>query len=360
MQRKVKLYHYQLPLDCAMIVRGQSVKVREGWIIELHDEMNNKIGRGEIAPLPGFSHETVGQAKQQLEFVIKRWLEQDYIDLTTCFPSVAFGFSTALLELDNGLPKTTGCDNHHYHVDSALLLAADHRLIASKQTQLTTARLCKLKIAANPSVQGACHDGDIARQLLQQYPQLRLRLDANQRWSLVSALAFAHQLPIALRSRIDFIEEPCVTPSECLQFSHETGIAIAWDESLRDADKKKPKLGASELISNSVSDSAASVSYIVIKPMLTGSIAYCRELIYHAQQQGLMVVISSSLESSFGLVQLADIAAWLTPNVIPGLDTIGVFKHQIVTPWPECNLPLFALSELPYHQYINSRNCHDK
>jgi len=37
MPRKVKLYHYQLPLDCAMILRGQSVSVREGWVVELHE-----------------------------------------------------------------------------------------------------------------------------------------------------------------------------------------------------------------------------------------------------------------------------------------------------------------------------------
>jgi len=42
MPRKAKLYHYQLPLDCAMILRGQSIRVREGWLLELEERVNCK------------------------------------------------------------------------------------------------------------------------------------------------------------------------------------------------------------------------------------------------------------------------------------------------------------------------------
>ncbi len=34
----------------------------------------------------------------------------------------------------------------------------------------------------------------------------------------------------------NFLEEPCKTPAESLQFAEETGIAIAWDETVRDAE----------------------------------------------------------------------------------------------------------------------------
>jgi len=349
MPRKVKLYHYQLPLDCAMILRGQSISVREGWLLELqesaelqdnveHVQCNstqiNKIGRGEIAPLPGFSDETAAQAKQQLDSVIKIWLAQGDVDLSACSPSVAFGFSMALLELDSGLPQMTLDDGNQNYAGSALLLPADLRLIKTKHSQLATTSLCKLKIASQPTVAAARHDGEIARLLLQQYPQLRLRLDANQRWDLNCALAFANPLPTRLRQRIDFIEEPCSTPSECLQFARETGIAIAWDESLRDADKNQHGQGALELITSAADGlGTANITAIVIKPMLTGSISRCQELIEQAHQQAVTVVISSSLESSFGLQQLARLSQWLTPNTVPGLDTAHVFKQQLTMPW---------------------------
>jgi len=293
--------------------------------------------------------------------VIRHWLEQGTVDLNLYCPSVAFGFSMALLTLENRLPQAIDCDNAHNdschnHFASAILLAADRRLIETKHTQLLTTSLCKLKIATQPTIEGAIHDGEVARQLLQEYPQLRLRLDANQRWDLTGALAFANQITPELRSRIDFIEEPCGAVSECLQFSHQTGIAIAWDESLRDAEQYKPKQGAIELIRAASAGyanlDAVRVTAIVIKPMLTGSLSHCRHLIEQAHQQGLTVVISSSLESSFGLLQLAHLSKWLTPDSTPGLDTLHVFKQQVAMPYPGCNLPLLALTALPCRTYL--------
>ncbi|MDX2319736.1 MAG: o-succinylbenzoate synthase [Moritella sp.] len=364
MQRKVKLYHYQLPLDCAMILRGQSVSVREGWIVELHEPCQHsqayRVGRGEITPLPGFSRETAPQALAQLERVIKRWLARDVLALDDCCASVAFGFSMALLQLAEGAPQAEHCSNNYNNANSALLLAADLSVITSKHAQLAASSLCKLKIAAQASVAGASHDGaikdgEVARHLLHHYPQLRLRLDANRRWSLAAALAFAEQIPTEYRQRIDFIEEPCHTPGDCLAFSRSTGIAIAWDESLRDADIHAPQQGALALIASSDSTrtllSGSEVKAIVIKPMLTGTVSYCAKLIQLAQQQGLIAVISSSLESSFGLVQLARLAQSLTPDTTPGLDTVQIFKQQIRDAWPNCTLPLIPLSQLAVTTY---------
>ena len=41
-------------------------------------------------------------------------------------------------------------------------------------------------------------------------------------------------------------------------------------------------------------------------------------LVKQAHALGLDAIISSSIESSFGLTQLVRIAQWLTPNSIPG------------------------------------------
>jgi len=55
-------------------------------------------------------------------------------------------------------------------------------------------------------------------------------------------------------------------------------------------------------------------------------------------------VISSSLESSLGLTQLARIAAQYTPNEIPGLDTLNLMRHQVLRAWPGSDLPLIDLN----------------
>ncbi|CAA2931277.1 o-succinylbenzoate synthase [Arsenophonus endosymbiont of Bemisia tabaci Q2] len=73
---------------------------------------------------------------------------------------------------------------------------------------------------------------------------------------------------------------------------------------------------------------------------------HCKQLIDDARALGLNSVISSSLESSFGLTQLARIACWLTPETVPGLDTLSLFQTQLVRQWPESSLPLIGLNEL--------------
>jgi len=70
------------------------------------------------------------------------------------------------------------------------------------------------------------------------------------------------------------------------------------------------------------------------------------EQIACAHAAGLTAVISSSLESSLGLTQLARLAAWLTPGVTPGLDTLALMQAQLVRPWPDSPLPCWSVDAL--------------
>jgi O-succinylbenzoate synthase len=72
--------------------------------------------------------------------------------------------------------------------------------------------------------------------LLEAIPDLQLRLDANRAWTPLKAQQFAKYVNPAYRQRIAFLEEPCKTREDSRAFSREAGIAIAWDESLREAD----------------------------------------------------------------------------------------------------------------------------
>lgn len=68
-----------------------------------------------------------------------------------------------------------------------------------------------------------------------------------------------------------------------------------------------------------------------------------REQVQAAHALGLTAVISSSIESSLGLTQLARIAARLTPDTIPGLDTLDLMQVQQVRRWPGSTPPLSTL-----------------
>lgn len=88
------------------------------------------------------------------------------------------------------------------------------------------------------------------------------------------------------------------------------------------------------------------VSAVVIKPTLTGSLDKVRQQVESAYALGLTAVISSSIESSLGLTQLARIAAWLTPQTIPGLDTLSLMQAQQIRRWPGSALPCVDVDAL--------------
>ncbi|MEJ2763283.1 o-succinylbenzoate synthase [Photobacterium sp. MCCC 1A19761] len=319
MTRHATLYQYQLPMDSGVILRSQRLATREGWVVELRD--GDRVGYGEIAPLPEFSAESLTEAGEQAQALLAQWQADGSWELSGAFPSVAFGLSMALLELTGDLPA-----EGNYQV--APLCSGDPDELVERLSQHSGQPVAKMKVGMYEAVR----DGMIANMFIEAIPGIRLRLDANRQWTPLKARQFAKYVAPQHRAGIAFLEEPCRTPAESLAFAEVTGIAIAWDETVRDPGftvKAEPGVVA-----------------IVIKPTLVGSVQRCLELVAAAREAGLIPVISSSLESSLGLNQLARFAAWQTPEVVPGLDTMQLFQAQLETPWPECPLPITPLSSL--------------
>ena len=235
--------------------------------------------------------------------------------------STAFGISCALAELDGSLPAEA-------NYRAAPLCTGDPDELFALLAAMPGEKVAKIKVGLYEAVR----DGMVANLLLEALPDLHLRLDANRAWTPLKAQQFAKYVNPAYRSRIAFLEEPCKTRDDSRAFARETGIAIAWDESLREdgfAFVAEPGVRA-----------------VVIKPTLTGSLAKVREQVAAAHAAGLTAVISSSIESSLGLTQLARIAAWLTPDTVPGLDTLNLMQNQLIRPWPDSTLPLLDVEGL--------------
>ncbi|GJH41878.1 o-succinylbenzoate synthase [Pasteurella canis] len=317
MVRTFHLYKYSIPVDSQLILRNRFLKKREGILVQVC--CDDEQGWGEIAPLPEFSQETLEQALEQTITWLKTWTKTvGKLPLENVYPSVAFGLSCAFAEMKGQLNK-----DGNYQV--APLCYGDPDELYEPLNQMQGEKVAKIKVG----MYEANRDGLIADMLLEAIPDLYLRLDANRSWTPAKAQMFAKYVKPEHRARIQFLEEPCKTPIESLQFAQDTGIAIAWDETVREPDfrvEKQPHLAA-----------------IVIKPTLIGSLQYCIQLIEQAHQCGLKAVISSSLESSLGLTQLARIAQQYTPNTIPGLDTLDLMDYQLVRPWQGSSLPLVGL-----------------
>lgn len=308
--RGAALFRYRVGLLPGPVLRRQPCSERIGLVVRLDD--GERRGWGEIAPLPGVSRETLAEAQEEACSWLERWLARAK-PAAPLLPAVAFGIDCACAELDGRLPA------------AATYATAS---LWSGVAALPGAQLIKLKVGeAAPE-----DDAMTADTLLAAMPDRVLRLDANRAWTLAQAQAFARGVKPELRGRIAFIEEPCRSPQESLAFAAGGEIAVAWDESLR--------------VPGFTLTPQPGVRAIVVKPTLTGGLARCRQWIDGAHALGLAAIVSSSVESSLGLTQLARLAAWLTPQATPGLDTLAMMPAQVLRAWPGVDLPLLTPDDL--------------
>ncbi|KEY60388.1 o-succinylbenzoate synthase [Serratia sp. DD3] len=316
--RMAALYRYSVPMEAGVVLRNQRLKTRDGLL--LHLQQGEQQGWGEITPLPEFSVETLEQAQQAALAWGQAWVA-DQSPAPTLWPSVAFGTSCALAELSGQLPQQAD-------YRKVPLCSGDPDELFDVLAALPGEKIAKVKVGLYEAVR----DGMVVNVLLEALPDLKLRLDANRSWTAAKADSFAKYVNPRWRDRIAFLEEPCKTRDESRHFAQSQGIAIAWDESVREADF--------------VVQAEPGVAAIVIKPTLVGSLERCQELVTQAHQAGLVAVISSSIESSLGLTQLARIAHWLTPDTVPGLDTLNLMQAQLLRSWPDSTLPLLQSEAL--------------
>jgi len=315
--RSAALFSYDIAMDAGVILREQRLKRRQGLLVKLVTGQGE--GWGEIAPLPLFSQETLADAQQHATQWLEGWCAGTEPAEST-LPSVAFGVSCAQAELEGRLPAAGT-------YRGATLCSGDpdalfERLRGQEQP------LAKMKVGLYEAVR----DGMQVNLLLEALPQLSLRLDANRSWTLEKAMKFARYVAPELGTRIAYIEEPCRTAEESVIFSQRTGIALAWDESLRE----DPALLCA----------GPELKAVIVKPTLTGSLQRVQQQVARAQQLGLTPVIGSSLESSLGLTQLARTAHRMTPGVLPGLDTLPLMQQQLLRRWPDSELPLVGAGAL--------------
>ena len=315
--RSAQVYRWQIPMDAGGILRNRRLTTRDGLYVCLRDGEHE--GWGEISPLPGFSQESCEEAQSALLAWVNDW-RSGYCYLPK-IPSVAFGVSCALAELADTLPQAA-----NYH--AAPLYNGDPDDLILKLAGMPGEKVAKVKVGLYEAV----HEGMVVNLLLEAIPDLYLRLDANRAWTPLKGQQFSKYVNPDYRNRIVFLEEPCKTRDDSRAFARETGIAIAWDESLREPDFA---FVAEE-----------DVRAVVIKPTLTGSLEKVRKQVQAAHALGMTAVISSSIESSLGLTQLARIAAYLTPDTIPGLGTLDLMQAQQVRRWPGSTLPLVEVNAL--------------
>lgn len=295
---QLALYRYSLPFRQPLLFKGKRLASREGLLVKINDQW------GEIAPLPGFSTETLAEAEAEslaCLAAIKRGEKA-----TPTLPSVQFGFDCAQRQWPANLPAPLSPYPLLQGAPAALMASLD--TIVAGWGALPPTRL-KLKVARYAMAEELA----LINQLVTRLPATKLILDANGGWAREEARRFCERLPL---KQIDYLEEPCAALVDTIAVAEATGVSIALDETLSRGETWSchPQLKA-----------------LVIKPTLIGSLKACEALIQRAQAGNLRVVISSSFESDLGLGLLARLASEWAPNEPPGLDTGHWLIERVTT-----------------------------
>jgi O-succinylbenzoate synthase len=336
---EVQLYRYRLPLTAPLQLKGETVSARTGVLVAIKDE-SGACGWGDVAPLPGFSAETLAEATDRLEAwartcagrpVPETW--GDVAELAMEAPaSVRFGVELAWADLmatrQNGmLPEIWTADPRSTVALNALLTGPPDAVLAEADRLVAEGyRAAKLKVGRRELPT----EIELVRALTERHgPDLRLRLDANRAWSLDEARRFVAGID---PSTIDYLEEPLVDPSHLPELA-DTGCPVALDETMRD-------LSAGEL------DQHGYASAVVLKPSLVGGLAHTLRVARRAVELGMTPVVSAAYESGIGLRGLVALAASFPDNAPAGLDTYRRFQSDVVAPRLPLSEPAIDVAEL--------------
>ena len=337
---ELRLYRYRLPLE------SRPHFYRGGLILHLKTEEQEVLS--EIAPLPGFSSESIETAEE----ITIAWLAQLHHRLegeqvTTrdarlpiphipIIPSVAFGLETALLAL---------CTPPGELFPNDVLLNA--LITGTPDTWVDQTDLIMEKGFTTLKIKVGRHDhkaeADQVLKLRAALPDdIKIRLDANRAWDLTTAIIFGRKLD---KANIEYIEEPVSSPEELIPFHQATGIPFALDESI---DEWIGPGNDQEI------ELPAGTRALIVKPMLRGQLMDSIRLLNIAAEKSIQGVITSTLESEIGLYHLAGLASRYCPGVACGLGTRRIFAEGLLedgTIWERSKWPPFSA---PRFEDLNS------
>src|SRR5205814_2093505 len=106
------VFRFSLPLVIPLSVKGSTLRAREGLIIRLQTS-DQLTGWGEVAPLPGFSQETLSEVLASIGAIRLKILNQEipedviafkkglnaWLEDYALYPSLRFGLEMAILNL---------------------------------------------------------------------------------------------------------------------------------------------------------------------------------------------------------------------------------------------------------------------
>jgi o-succinylbenzoate synthase len=307
---KTQLYRFTLPTVREIRLGKERLSDRSGFLLAYRDEFGN-AGFGEAAPLPGFSTETLDDARKALHaFCSTGEGKGDQVPASVRFAIDQAASELLAIQSDHLLHRVLDTYAPDGLAINALILTDEPLDRQIERIRKNGYRAVKLKVGGNP-------DDDLKRV---QYvaaelgPDVKIRLDANRAWTYEEATRFVQNLDVP----IDYIEEPLQDSEELGRFVDETSAPIALDESLVDWSQDR------------IADAGFATAFI-LKPMLIGGMEDVRAMVELAERAGARVVFSGAFETSVGRRFSMALAAAFAGSEVHGFDTARFLKSDLVT-----------------------------
>ena len=300
---------------------------RKIWLVYLSD--GKKTGMGECAPLPDLSCDVRNDYEEVLEGFCQKLCESGEIDYEAMrdYPSMLFGFETALLNLQHGdimFDTAFSRGEVGIPINGLVWMGNYDEMLQRMEEKLEKGFRCvKLKIGAIDFDQ----ELDLVKRIRDRFSfhEVELRLDANGAFPYEEAL---YKLELLSQYAIHSIEQPIKAQQWALmaELCRESPLPIALDEELIGVNDPEMKHHMLNIIKP---------RYIILKPSLHGGMQGCREWIKTARDMGIGSWITSALESNIGLNAIAQFAADVYGDHITmpqGLGTGQLFTDNIPMP----------------------------
>ena len=318
---------YRLPLTRPWISHYGRVDQRCGWII--HIDSDNHVGIGDCAPLTDAGTESHLEAQTWLHSNLPTLKGENPVLLLEILdhwhpsPAARCGVEMALIDL---ISREQGASIAHWLSGDRAVHRVDVNanmggLNASSENdihQVEGYQVIKVKLGT------AAPDQELKwlQRLSAALPSgVRLRLDVNRAWSVLQAERFIDAIaPLPIES----IEEPLRSsdPEQLRLLQQGTSIPLSLDESLA-------QIHWDSLLQH------PPVERVTLKPMVHGGLKPCLTLAQQAQQAGMAVVITTTIDSAIGVWGALHLAAALgetDSSIAHGLATSSWLQSDVATP----------------------------
>lgn len=290
---EIKVVSAKLFLKNPFHIAHGSYDFRENVFLQITKEGKRAYGEAPVVPYYGVTKE---QIQADLMMHCTKNMINQYQNLEVLkqfeYSMSACAFSNAIYDL-HIQETSSSIQNKHYGTKKSSFTIAYSNDLHTMLENIRTCGFSTIKLKA-----GFPDDVERVQKIRQQFPHLRIRLDANQGWTFGQACAIINQLQDL---EIELIEEPITgTPEQLYRLTQISTIPILLDETIQNAEDL-----------NIYKDCIAG---IVVKLAKSGGMQAARILIEKAQSHGLDVMLSSMVESSLGIVQalpLVSLCRWI-------------------------------------------------